>query len=293
MAVDAVDAAAQQVRADPEREVALEPDRRGLLAGEALVVALERGDRLLVQLALLVRLAEARAAASRSRTASSACPGVGSRSASPPVERLLVGELGVVALEHLVHEDPEALLERLLLRDRSRRARTCSAAGRCGRRRCRSPTASGPPPRIGRYASSDDSARSSTIAPASQLLALGRRAAARRGSSPRIELALLGARRLRQHGVDLGDRGRQLLGARVALDQRRELQQLHVARDRAGRVEVRVEAHLAHPRADLRDAAQHLVAQHPEGGVAGPRGCRAAPRGAPPPRRRRAARASS
>ena len=32
LAVDAVDAAAQQVRADPEREVPLEPDRRGLLA---------------------------------------------------------------------------------------------------------------------------------------------------------------------------------------------------------------------------------------------------------------------
>ena len=49
---------------------------------------------------------------------------------------------------------------------------------------------------------------------------------------------------------------------------------------------MRVEAHLAHARADLCDAAHHLVAQHRGKRRTGPRGCRAAPRCAPPPRRR-------
>ena len=142
-----------------------------------------------------------------------------------------------------------------------------------------------PPPRIGRYASSETSdVLAHDLAPA-QVLALGLE---QQLVEVRVlvELALLRAGGLGDQRVDLGDRRGQLLRARVALDQRRELQQLHVAGDRAGRVEVRVEAHLAHARADLGDAAHHLVAQHAEGGVAGPRGCRAAPRCAPPPRRR-------
>ena len=52
---------------------------------EALVIALERADRLAVQLALLVRVAEARGAASRSRTAPSAGGGRRVRHRPPPV----------------------------------------------------------------------------------------------------------------------------------------------------------------------------------------------------------------
>src|SRR3954468_4412271 len=115
MAVDAVDAAAQQVRADVKREAALEPDRRGLLAAEAVVVALERGDRLAVQLHFLVRVAEAEA----SPAVLEQCHQLwqAGRSGLDAGDRLLVGELGVEALQHLVEEDPEPLLERLLTRN--------------------------------------------------------------------------------------------------------------------------------------------------------------------------------
>ena len=58
--VDAVDPPAQQVRAEVERERALEPHRLGLLGLEALAVALERGGRLAAQLPLLLGVAEAR-----------------------------------------------------------------------------------------------------------------------------------------------------------------------------------------------------------------------------------------
>src|SRR5436190_23691508 len=48
-----IDAATEQVWPDPESEVALEPDRRGFLGIEALVVALECRQPLGVELALI------------------------------------------------------------------------------------------------------------------------------------------------------------------------------------------------------------------------------------------------
>jgi hypothetical protein len=48
MAVDPIDAPSQEMVADPEGEVSLEPDRRGLLGLEVRVVAAERRDRFLV-----------------------------------------------------------------------------------------------------------------------------------------------------------------------------------------------------------------------------------------------------
>src|SRR5436190_1824295 len=57
--VDPVDAPAQRVRAHPELEAALEPDRLGVLVLEALVVAAQRGVGLGAQLALLLAGSEA------------------------------------------------------------------------------------------------------------------------------------------------------------------------------------------------------------------------------------------
>ncbi len=80
------------------------------------------------------------------------------------------------------------------------------------------------------------------------------------------DLPLLGGRRLQQPRVDLGQRVLDRLRRRSlgALDQRRQLEQLHVAHDGVGDVEVGVEAQLAEPAADLRDRRQQLVAQQPE-----------------------------
>ena len=65
MPVDAVDAAAQQVRPEPEGERALEPDRLGLGAAVLGPVALERLDGAHAELLLVVRVAEAGAAPGR------------------------------------------------------------------------------------------------------------------------------------------------------------------------------------------------------------------------------------
>ena len=58
MPVDAVDAAAQLVRAEAEGERALEPHRLRRVLLQALVVANERGARLRVELALVAVVAE-------------------------------------------------------------------------------------------------------------------------------------------------------------------------------------------------------------------------------------------
>ena len=101
------------------------------------------------------------------------------------------------------------------------------------------------------------------------------------------DLALLGRRRLQQPRVDLRQRllHRQLAGPRP-LQQRAELEQLHVAHDGVRDVQVGVEAQLAEPPADLRDRRQQLVAQEPERGLQRLRPARTAPPRAPPTRRR-------
>ena len=103
--VDAVDAPAQQVRPQPERERALEPDRLGVLVLEALVVAQQRRRRLAAQLALLLGVAEA------------AAPPAGLEQPEQLGQRAGRRAAAVEALEHLVDEDPEALVERRLRRD--------------------------------------------------------------------------------------------------------------------------------------------------------------------------------
>ena len=121
-----------------------------------------------------------------------------------------------------------------------------------------------PSPRRGRNDSSDGSVRAATARARSRS---SRSASSRYSSSARRleDLALLGGRRLQQPRVDL----RQRVGDRHApgpgaLEQRGELDQLEVAHDGVGDVEVGVEAQLAEPPADLGDRGQQLVAQQPE-----------------------------
>ena len=104
--VDAVDAAAKHVRPELERELALEPHRLGVVGLEALVVAGERCGRLSAQLALLLGIAEA------------APPPAGiEQSEQLRQSARWVGGISVrvVALEDLVDEDPEPLVDRRLL----------------------------------------------------------------------------------------------------------------------------------------------------------------------------------
>src|SRR5262249_4909329 len=102
-AVHPVHAATQRVRAHPEGERPLEPQRLARLAAEALEVAPQRALGLAVQLVLLIGRAEAPA------------PPAGLEQPEELVERAPIAL--VIALEHLVDEDPEALVERRLARD--------------------------------------------------------------------------------------------------------------------------------------------------------------------------------
>jgi hypothetical protein len=63
--------------------------------------------------------------------------------------------------------------------------------------------------------------------------------------------------------VQLGDRQSEVL-LRVPLDKRSELQELEVAGDRPGGVEVCIEPQFPDLRPDLSDAAQNLVTPGPE-----------------------------
>ena len=114
MAVDAVDAAADRRLADLEREAPLEPDRPRRARVVALVVAGERRDRTVAVLELVVGEPEAGPPPARLEQPEQA------------VEPAVVGVspggladlLGVVALENVVDEDAEPLVDRRLLRDR-------------------------------------------------------------------------------------------------------------------------------------------------------------------------------
>src|SRR5205807_1056379 len=71
-------------------------------------------DRLLVELALLVRVSKAEPAPAGLEQRQQAVR----VSVAAAARGLLVRELRVIALEHLVHEDPETLRKRLFARDR-------------------------------------------------------------------------------------------------------------------------------------------------------------------------------
>jgi hypothetical protein len=70
---------------------------------------------------------------------------------------------------------------------------------------------------------------------------------------------------LQERRVDDRERVGDRLALARALEQGGELDELEVAHDRVRDVEIRVEAQLAEPPADLRDRGEELVAQQPEG----------------------------
>ena len=158
----------------------------------------------------------------------------------------------VVALEHLVDEDPEALVERRLARDPEdarelvlQRARPVGLDVRGAEQQARRRG-------VGRNASSEGSSRAAIAA----ARARASRSASSSSSSSELvceDLALLRrSRACSERGVD----PRQRVGDRLALgplDERRELEQLEVAHDAVGDVEVGVEAQLAQAPADARD----------------------------------------
>ena len=167
------------------------------------MVALERGARLLEQLELGLAVAER---------------------AAPPrrveqIEHLRerAAVLGVVALEHLVHDDAEALVDASARSGCAGRARTCSAAGSCGRSRCPRPTAPAPPPLRGRNGPSECSSRASDdrLLRRAALVALAgeQHLVERRGLE---DLALQRRRGGEQARVDVGQRLRGALARRGA-----------------------------------------------------------------------------
>ena len=122
-----------------------------------------------------------------------------------------------------------------------------------------------PTPLRGRNGPSECSSRG-TIARArarSSQLGVEQRLVERRGLQ---DLPLHRRRRGQQPHVDVGERLRQAL-ALGALDQSRDLQQLEVAHDAVGDVQVGVQAQLAEPAGDTGDALEDLLAKHPQGAL--------------------------
>src|SRR5690242_20090431 len=97
------------VRADAEVELPLDPARIGAAGNLPSVVALEGVDRLLAELQLVVRLAEAGAAPGRSEEPH--------QPLQARAARLVFRLLAVVTLQHLVDDDSEPQVDRRFLRN--------------------------------------------------------------------------------------------------------------------------------------------------------------------------------
>ena len=187
-----------------------------------------------------------------------------------------------------MHDDPEALVDRRLLRDpedaRELVLQRAEAVGLDVRGGQHQPVAAARDERLERLLVV---AADRAGAPVRVRLLVAQVLVEGRGHE---QLALLGRRRLQQDLVDLRQRlgdGLALLGP---LDQRRDLQQLEEADVGRRDVHVGVEPHLAEPSRDARDRVEHLVAHHPERRVqALGRARTAAPRGTPRSRRPRRA----
>ena len=136
-----------------------------LLGLEALVVAGQRRRGLAPQLALLLGVAEA------------AAPPAGVEQAQQLGQRPRRILAGVETLEHLVHDDPEALVDASAPAGSGTRARTCTSAGRSGRCRCPRPRA-----RRRRRAGAGTAPATARRAPRSPRRGGGRRARRRAGS---------------------------------------------------------------------------------------------------------------
>ena len=102
-AIHPVDPPAEMVGAELKGERPLEPDRLAVLLAEPRVVARQGGSSLREQLELVLPFAERAPAPS------------GVEQGQHLLERARL--FAVVALEHLVHDDPEPLVDRLLARD--------------------------------------------------------------------------------------------------------------------------------------------------------------------------------
>ena len=170
----------------------------------------------------------------------------------------------MVALQHLVDEDAEALVDRRLARDPEdarelvlQRARPVGLDVGRAQQQAVAAAWAGTAPATAR------------CAPRPPARAAARRARRRAGSRRARDVSKISrcseVEACSSRSVDLGQRllDRQLARAR-ALQQRAQLDQLEVADDGVRDVEVGVEAQLAEPAADLRDRRQQLVAQQPE-----------------------------
>ena len=272
--VDAVHAAAYEVVAEAERERPLQPHRVGR-ARPGSARGSGSAPRSPWRAAGAPRRSRrSRRGASRRRAGRAARPG--SSSGGWVV-------LAVVALEHLVDEDPEALVDRRLLRDpEDARELVLQRAGQVGldvRGREHEPGPAAGQERLERRLRAGRQRRG----PAA-LVAHRRRAGSRRGSSVSNTSRWSGDRPWPRRALMAGSVSSTVWPG-WPLDQRAELEQLEVADDGVGDVEVGVEPQLAQPAADRRDRVEHLVAQRPERWRAGSRPGRRAPPRAPPTRR--------
>ena len=169
------------------------------------------------------------------------------------------------ALEHLVQHDPEALVDRRLLRDpedpRELVLQRAQAVGLDVRGRQHHAVA----------AAGDEGVQRRLGGGGAGGRDLGRVAA--RVAQPVVQraglqhLALGGAGALAEQRVDLGQRLLDLLAGGRPVDQRGHLDQLQEAGHGAVHVGGRVQAHLAQLPAHLGDGVQQLVAHDPERGV--------------------------
>ena len=216
MAVDAVDAAAQQVRPDLERERALEPDRLGV---ESRSLASSSRAPSTARLRNCCSSSESPKPERRQDASNSSI----SRSSEPPPSR-------VEALQHLVHDDPEALVDRRLLRDpEDARELVLERADPVGvdvGRRQHQPAAAARDERVERRLGAvlrRRPARSARVAP-------GVAQPARRAPTPRTISRCSGVAHWARISFTSRQRGVERLALARALDQRGHLDQLEVAR---------------------------------------------------------------
>src|SRR5271155_1328897 len=142
------------VGSEPEGERALEPHRLGVLAVQPLVIDPQRGKRFCAQLELVLAAAEGASAPAFLEQLQQ-------------LRKRLSGG-GVVALEHLMHDDPKPLVLRLLGRDTQDSSElvpqwtTAVGLDIRGRQRQADPLARQKGPQRGGFARSDR-ARSGTV----------------------------------------------------------------------------------------------------------------------------------
>ncbi len=250
MPIHTVDAAAQGVRTEPELEATLDPDDLRRLRGGSRVVPRHR----------------VLGARPQSRLV-----GLAGQSRAPPARLQQVEQLtllraaaAVIALEHLVDDDPEPLGDGRSLRDPQHPveliAQRTRAVGEEVTGRHHDAVATQRQERLQRRLATDRRRPlGGPLGPGQHLLVERAR---------QQDLLLLRGRRLQDRRVDRRHRVGDLLPVGT-VDQRRDLHQLQVAGDAVGDVQVGVHPQVAESRADRRDVLEQLVAQRPEARVEG------------------------